>query len=502
MALGYDGKLYILAFDHRGSFQKKMFGIEGDPTPEETETIADAKQLIYEGMEIAVERGVDAERRRACSSTSSSARDIPQRASEHGLKLAMPVEKSGQNEFDFQYGEDFGEHIERRSTRTSPRCSCAQPGRRRGDERAPARPPEGARRLAARATTASSCSSCWCRPSRRPARGGRRRHRPLRRRAAPRADAPRDRADPGLRHRGRHLEDRGRRRARGRRDAGPRRRAPARAARTSICVLLGRGASDDKVDHWLRAGRAGRGLHRLRDRPLDLVGRAQGLPRRRPRARAAAEQIAENYLRFIKVYDDAEVGRARLSCAKTATSRPGAAGRPLASGAHAVRVSSSRRRGRARRWRSPAARATAPRGPPRRGAGRAGRRRRHDPRRGARPARRRCATSASTRRSRSSRARRCSASPSAPARSTQRLSPGRARPAGARRRGARPLRAPARLRLPAATACSSTPRSCAAATRGTLTIPPNVAHAGEFRGLAAHGPRARGADCGRLAAAS
>ena len=29
MALGYDGKLYILAFDHRGSFQKKMFGIAG-----------------------------------------------------------------------------------------------------------------------------------------------------------------------------------------------------------------------------------------------------------------------------------------------------------------------------------------------------------------------------------------------------------------------------------------------------------------------------------------
>ena len=50
MALGYDGKLYILAFDHRGSFQKKMFGIEGDPTPEETETIADAKRLIFEGM--------------------------------------------------------------------------------------------------------------------------------------------------------------------------------------------------------------------------------------------------------------------------------------------------------------------------------------------------------------------------------------------------------------------------------------------------------------------
>src|SRR5208282_3609334 len=33
MNLGYDGKLYILAFDHRGSFQKKFFGIEGEPDP-------------------------------------------------------------------------------------------------------------------------------------------------------------------------------------------------------------------------------------------------------------------------------------------------------------------------------------------------------------------------------------------------------------------------------------------------------------------------------------
>ena len=59
MSLGYDGKLYILAFDHRGSFQKKMFGIEGDPTPEQTDTIADAKHLIFEGLLKATEEGVD-----------------------------------------------------------------------------------------------------------------------------------------------------------------------------------------------------------------------------------------------------------------------------------------------------------------------------------------------------------------------------------------------------------------------------------------------------------
>jgi myo-inositol catabolism protein IolC len=112
MALGYDGKLYILAFDHRGSFQKKMFGIEGDPTPEQVETISDAKRLIFEGMLEAVSRGAQA------SATGVLVDDqfgsnVPAQAREHGLKLAMPVEKSGQNEFDFEYGADFGAHIER-----------------------------------------------------------------------------------------------------------------------------------------------------------------------------------------------------------------------------------------------------------------------------------------------------------------------------------------------------------------------------------------------------
>jgi myo-inositol catabolism protein IolC len=39
--------------------------------------------------------------------------NIPEQTREHGLMLAMPVEKSGQNEFDFDYGDDFGAHIEK-----------------------------------------------------------------------------------------------------------------------------------------------------------------------------------------------------------------------------------------------------------------------------------------------------------------------------------------------------------------------------------------------------
>ncbi len=111
MALGYDGKLYILAFDHRGSFQKKMFGIQGEPTPEETETICDAKRLIFEGMLEAVSRGADRKATGVLVDEQFGS-DIPQRARAEGLTLAMPVEKSGQNEFDFDYGDAFGEHIE------------------------------------------------------------------------------------------------------------------------------------------------------------------------------------------------------------------------------------------------------------------------------------------------------------------------------------------------------------------------------------------------------
>src|SRR5881227_630681 len=110
MALGYDGKLYILAFDHRGSFQKKMFGIEGDPTDEKIETIADSKRLIFEGMLKAVEQGAEAGATGVLVDEQFGS-NIPEQAREHGLRLAMPVEKSGQNEFDFDYGEDFGAHI-------------------------------------------------------------------------------------------------------------------------------------------------------------------------------------------------------------------------------------------------------------------------------------------------------------------------------------------------------------------------------------------------------
>ena len=112
MQLGYEKKLYILAFDHRGSFQKKFFGIEGEPDPEQTAMIADAKHLIFEGMQRAVAGGAEASLTGVLVDEQFGG-SVPEEAHAQDLKLAMPAERSGQNMFDFQYGEDFGEHIER-----------------------------------------------------------------------------------------------------------------------------------------------------------------------------------------------------------------------------------------------------------------------------------------------------------------------------------------------------------------------------------------------------
>jgi len=111
MKPGYDQKLYILAFDHRGSFQKKFFGIEGEPDPEQTAMIADAKHLIFEGLQQAVAAGADTSITGVLVDEQFGG-SVPEEARAQGLKLAMPAERSGQNMFDFQYGEDFAKHIE------------------------------------------------------------------------------------------------------------------------------------------------------------------------------------------------------------------------------------------------------------------------------------------------------------------------------------------------------------------------------------------------------
>lgn len=105
-------KLYILAFDHRGSFKKKMFGVSGrTETPEEFARFQDAKRLVWEGVQKALEKGAPRAAVGVLVDEEMGA-DVAREAKKAGIKLAMPVEASGQPVFDFEYGEDFASHIE------------------------------------------------------------------------------------------------------------------------------------------------------------------------------------------------------------------------------------------------------------------------------------------------------------------------------------------------------------------------------------------------------
>ena len=303
MALGYDGKLYILAFDHRGSFQK-MFGVTGDPTPEDTERISDGKRVIFEGMLEAVNEGAEAGATGVLVDEQFGS-NIPERAREHGLKLAMPVEKSGQEEFDFEYGDDFPAHIEKFDPDFSKVLVRYNPD---GDA---AMNKEQAARLKRLADWLHDHDRKFLFELLVPATDEQ----------LASVDGDGDRYDAELRPElmRRAIEDL--------QNAGVEvdvwkiegvdeqsdaamlaeqaRTGPGREGVT--CVLLGRGASTEKVEQWLQAaapveGFIGFAIGRSIWSDALKSWRAGDLDRE-----AAAKQIADNYLHFVRVYEQQAV---------------------------------------------------------------------------------------------------------------------------------------------------------------------------------------------------
>jgi myo-inositol catabolism protein IolC len=310
MAFGYDGKLYILAFDHRGSFQKKMFGIEGEPTREQADTISDAKHLIYEGMVKATEKaGISPDTLGVLVDEQFGApRSIPADAKAAGLKLAMPVEKSGQDMFDFEYGGAFGEHIlgfDPDFSKVLVRYN-----------------PEGDAEANREQLTKLKQLADWlhdndrkflfellvpAEPAQLESVGG---------------DAERYDAElrPELMLRAiREIQDFGIEvdiwkiegvdtQADAERLAKQTRTGEGRD--NVVCVLLGRGASDAKVDHWLREAAPVEGFVGF------AIGRSiwwdalKGFLDESLSREDARDKVADNYLRFIEVYESAESGAA------------------------------------------------------------------------------------------------------------------------------------------------------------------------------------------------
>jgi 5-dehydro-2-deoxygluconokinase len=111
MTRGFDHPLYLLPFDHRGSFQTTLFGWKSPLSDAQTADIAGAKQVVYDGFRSALAAGVPAGRAGILVDEQFGAAILSD-ASARNIITACPAEKSGQNEFDFEYGEDFARHIE------------------------------------------------------------------------------------------------------------------------------------------------------------------------------------------------------------------------------------------------------------------------------------------------------------------------------------------------------------------------------------------------------
>ena len=301
MALGYDGKLYILAFDHRGSFQKKMFGIEGSPNEEQTRTISDAKRLIFEGFRKAIADGAPKDAAGILVDEQFGA-DIVREAEKEGFVFAMPVEKSGQNEFDFEYGDDFGKHIEDFNPTFSKVLVRYNP--------------EGDKGMNDRQTARLKRLSDWLHENDRkflfellvPAEPGQ----------LESVGGDDDRYDKELRPALmvtviKELQDAGvepdiwKIEGIDKRDDCQRISEQVRSGGRDnvVCVVLGRGANDAAVDHWLKTGAGVPGYVGF------AIGRTiwwdalKGFLNGEIEREDAADRISKNYRRFIDVYESA-----------------------------------------------------------------------------------------------------------------------------------------------------------------------------------------------------
>jgi 5-dehydro-2-deoxygluconokinase len=110
MDIGYDKPLYILPFDHRASFEKGLFGFTAPLNAEQTATVAASKKVVYDGLKAALSRGVPREAAGILVDEQFGA-DILRDARAQGYITAAPLEKSGQNEFNFEYGDKWREHL-------------------------------------------------------------------------------------------------------------------------------------------------------------------------------------------------------------------------------------------------------------------------------------------------------------------------------------------------------------------------------------------------------
>jgi myo-inositol catabolism protein IolC len=111
VSLGYVKPLYLLPFDHRHSYLRGMFHFSPPLSARQREAVVETKWVIYDGFREALAEGEPAEFAGVLVDEEFGA-GILRDASERGIVTALSTEKSGSDEFHFEFGEDFASHIE------------------------------------------------------------------------------------------------------------------------------------------------------------------------------------------------------------------------------------------------------------------------------------------------------------------------------------------------------------------------------------------------------
>ena len=111
MITGFTKPLYILPFDHRASYISGLFGWKEPLNVEQMVSVANSKQVIYAGFQQAIADQVPKDRVGILVDEEFGSAILRDAASK-GYITVESVEKSGQEEFEFEYGEDFAQHIE------------------------------------------------------------------------------------------------------------------------------------------------------------------------------------------------------------------------------------------------------------------------------------------------------------------------------------------------------------------------------------------------------
>ncbi len=106
--LGYPQDLFILPFDHRGSFEAGLVGVrDGRVTPEQLRELAAFKRIIYDGFLEAIDSGAVPSDTSAILVDQQYGAEILADAHARGITACTCMEKSGLEEFDFEFGSDF-----------------------------------------------------------------------------------------------------------------------------------------------------------------------------------------------------------------------------------------------------------------------------------------------------------------------------------------------------------------------------------------------------------